>query len=141
MNRSQCVRSILVVSISLAFGCVHNPETVEKPTSIYEANAERLKRVRVGMSLEDFQSLFPEAYPGGQSGQTTAYELKHSQEYILKSEKRFRPLDQHFGIYQPPINRDTQLLWFYFFSERLVQWGKPNDWPSQPDKIIEIRQR
>lgn len=134
--------SILVcVVIPLICGCVHNPPTVEKPITIYEANAERLKKVRVGMPIAEFQSLFAEAYPAGQNGQITAYELKHYQEYILKSEKRFRPLDQHFGIYKPPIKRDTELLWFYFYNDRLTKWGKPNDWPTTPDQTIEIRQR
>ena len=132
---------VLVLVFGLLTGCVYNPPTVEKPTTVYEANKERLKKVRVGMSLAEFQSLFSEAYPTGQNGMITAYELKHYQEYILKSEKRFRLVDQHFGLYKAPIKRDTQLLWFYFYKDQLTKWGAPNDWPTNPDQIIEIRQK
>jgi hypothetical protein len=31
--------------------------------------------------------------------------------------------------------------WFYFFDGKLIQYGSPNDWPTEPDKIIEVRKR
>lgn len=32
-------------------------------------------------------------------------------------------------------------LWFYFFKGELVKWGRPYDWPTDPDLIIETRIR
>lgn len=34
-----------------------------------------------------------------------------------------------------------ETLWFYFYKDQLVQWGKPQDWPKNPDLIIEKRNR
>ena len=34
-----------------------------------------------------------------------------------------------------------QKTWLYFYNGMLVQWGSPGDWPSDPDKIVELRHR
>lgn len=93
------------------------------------------------MPLEDFRLLFPEAYVYGQNERTTAYELKDSQKFRLKADQDLRPLDSALGLYRAPIRTSSQLLWFYFNGEKLVKWGKPQDWPDKPDVIIEKRNR
>jgi len=108
---------------------------------INEAYAARLSNLDIGMSLADFRKAFPEAVPAGQSQSTTAYELQHSQQYILESDTRKQPLDYAAGIWTPKPRIDKKELWFYFFKSQLVQWGKPQDWPQNPDLIVETRAR
>ena len=89
------------------------------------------------MSLADFRQVFPEAYPGGQKGETTSYHLDLKQ--VLRD--RRRPVDASLGLYTPKNIVSDQSLWFYFYTARLVQWGRPEDWPERPDLIIEKRLR
>ena len=119
---------------------VINDPATELPSinSVYSA---RLSELNIGMSLQDFRSKFSEAIVAGQSGATTAYELSHSQQYILLSDTNRRPLDYAAGIWTPNPRTNKNELWFYFFKNQLVQWGKPRDWPQNPDLIIENRSR
>lgn len=108
---------------------------------IRQVNAPRLAKVKIGMPLEEFKGLFPDAYATGQAGETTAYELRLEQKYIDDADWEGRRLDKSIGLVPPRKRVDVQVLWFYFFTDRLIQWGRPNDWPERPDKILEIRQR
>jgi hypothetical protein len=63
------------------------------------------------------------------------------QRYIDDADWAGRPLDKALGFVPPRKRVDVQVLWFYFYTDRLVKWGRPNDWPERPDKILEIRQR
>jgi len=108
----------------------------EIPT-IQQAYAVRLGQLSIGLSLADFQTAFPEAYVGGQSGGTTAYELNKKTKYALKGD--WNPY--YSSVQDLAIKTDSQVLWFYFFDGKLIQWGKPQDWPANPDQIVEIRNR
>jgi hypothetical protein len=89
------------------------------------------------MSLADFRAAIPDAYAAGQSGQTIAYELAHVQTFVTRNDMLRQNLIWGFG--SPQARATKQLLWFYFNKDRLVQWGRPGDWPERPDLIIEMR--
>jgi hypothetical protein len=125
----------VLVSILSAPGC--GPQFAGEIRPIQQVHADRLSRLKIGMSLAEFRGIFPEAYPGGQKGTTTAYHLDSKQVIV----DRRRRLDQAAGIYTPQNVVSEQSLWFYFYDDRLAQWGRPNDWPERPDLIIENRSR
>ena len=135
--------SLLLFSSALLLltGCASSVDTVDEPQKIQEIYSGRLSTLKTGMALAQFRGVFPEAYVGGQSGLTTAYELKNTQKYVLESDMDRRPVDSALGLYHPRPRKLTQVLWFYFYDDRLVQWGLPNDWPTAPDKILEVRVR
>ncbi len=94
---------------------------------INEAYAEELDRITLGMSKQEVKTVMPSLRMRGQtyvSGEVIeALELQHNYwsgvgGYLIKD-----------------------FLWFYFYQNRLVKWGKPNDWPEKADFIIEQRNR
>lgn len=96
-------------------------------------------RVEIGQTEPEFLKVFPAAEAKGakatQKGNIKVYEVLY---------------DPH-GFPQEPGSRSDwgldangyycRLAWFYFWNDKLVQWGKPNDWPENPDTIIEVRHR
>ena len=96
-------------------------------TPIKEKLSDRLSLINLGMSKTEVQTIFPEAYPGGQNIKedgtvVEGLELKDSQYDITVD------------------NFVTQLLHFYFIDNKLVRWGSPQDWKErEPDTIIEDR--
>ena len=89
----------------------------------------------------EFKPIIPEAYPSAENGETAGYELRLEQKYIDDADWGGRYLDKSIGLVPPRKRIDVQVLWFYFWRDRLVKWGRPNDWPEHPDQILEIRQR
>ena len=129
--------SLLITGACLLMvvGCAApNPGDIRPIQAVY---ADRLARLSIGMSLSDFRQVFPEAYPGGQKDESTAYQLDLKQVLL----DRRRKVDAALGLYTPQNIVSDQSLWFYFHTDRLVQWGRPNDWPERPDVIIEKRLR
>ncbi len=133
--------SILLVIATLATGCATAPKdtlVVDHPNdlqSLHAALADRLSQLRIGMSLESFRRLMPEAYAGGQSDATTAYEVAQSQKYVTQDDLFMQNLVRGGGSPRPRTKQEV--LWFYFYKDQLVKWGRPQDWPDQPDVILE----
>ena len=89
-----------ILAIALT-GCVPSYPVVDQPPSIQATYASRLSQIKTGItSISDYQKLFPEAYPGGQNDDTTAYEIRDTQTFIMRADVR-RPLDTAVGIYSP----------------------------------------
>lgn len=136
---------LTITAISALAGCATAPqgvEVVDRPDqvrSIQQAHADRLAKIKTGMSLEAFRQVFPEAYVGGQSEQVTAYEMTHSAKYVTQNDIDRQNL--MWGAGSPRARSEKQVLWFYFYKDQLVKWGRPQDWPQNPDRIIEIRDR
>jgi hypothetical protein len=99
-----------------------------------------LRRVQIGMALNDFERALPDAYPIGAQGDTTAWEFTAKYEYI-DARDITRPVDFRAGIWHPAPRVKELPLWFYFRNGSLLSWGRPNDWPRPPDIIIEHRER
>lgn len=96
----------------------------------------RLKQVDLGMTKKDFWALFPEAEQRG------AKQYPKGAVEVLAvnwSYYSFTPTGE--GQRDTWSGTQNGQQWFYFYNGQLVQYGNPNDWPAEPDKIIEVRQR
>ena len=139
------MKTLVVLSILASLvGCATVPQgarLVDSPDaipSIQQEKASLLSKIKIGMSVSDFRTLVPEAYVAGQSQETTAYELAQIEKYVTKQD-----MDRQnfwWGAGSPDPHTAKQVLWFYFYKDQLVKWGRPQDWPEHPDLIIEHRQ-
>jgi len=136
---------VKLLCLCVLAGCAAAPKgarVVDSPAELPSIQAEKshvLSKLEIGMPLPEFSRIVPEAYVAGQSQETTAYEMVHTQKYVTKED-----IDgQNFwwGIGSPRARIHKQVLWFYFYKGRLVQWGEPQDWPARPDLILEKRIR
>lgn len=131
--------------VVITSGCATAPTgatIVDDPSnlpSVQAKYADRLGEIDIGMSLEEFKGVFPEAYVGGQNRQTTAYEIVDIQKYVTQADMDRQNLV--WGAGSPNPRSHKQILWFYFYQDQLVRWGRPQDWPDRPDVIIEERDR
>jgi hypothetical protein len=121
-------------------GCATVPRgtvLVDSPAelqSVQQEKAALLSQLTIGTPLAKFQQLVPEAYVAGQNEKTTAYELVHIQKYVTQGD-----IDRQniiWGAGSPNARTVKQVLWFYFYKDQLVKWGRPQDWPERPDLII-----
>ena len=138
------MRVLFVISILfLLGGCATPPKggyVVDDPSQLPNIQAEKsqqLSQLYIGMPLSEFKRTLPEAYVGGLSGQITAYEIIRMQKYVTPEDMRWQNCVWGFG--SPPARMYKQILWFYFYNNKLVGWGQPNTWPQKPDMILEER--
>jgi hypothetical protein len=114
----------LLVGFTFLIGCAGNMQENEK----------KLRQVELGMSKKEIFSIYEEAIPRGAkqypNGKVEVLEIKA--EYFSPNAKGSDPWT---GMATEPQ------IWFYFYNGKLIQFGQPNDWPKDPDKIIEIRNR
>jgi len=136
---------VIAIFVFALSGCATVPQgarladSPDQLPSIQQEKASLLNQVRVRMSLSDFQALIPDAYVAGQNAETTAYELAQIQKYVTKQD-----IDKQnfwWGGGSPDARTAKQVLWFYFYKDQLVKWGRPQDWPEHPDVIIEHREK
>lgn len=96
----------------------------------------QIKKVNIGMSKESFLKIFPEAVPRGAK--------KYSDGIVEVLEVDVAQY-AFFPTGEPNRNEWTGMeghhQWFYFEKAELIQYGQPNDWPKDPDQIIEVRSR
>ena len=132
-----------------AVGCVNGPAPKGMPIVYSEADIPstpqrllkgELRRVQVGMSQQEFEAALPAVYPIGAHDDITAWEYTAKYEYI-DARDITRPVDFRAGVWHPAPRVMELPLWFYFRESHLVSWGRPNDWPTRPDIIIEHRER
>jgi len=140
--------TLLTNSILLTYlliGCATPPrgatvvDDSSKAPGIYTHYAGQLSQLKIGMSLTKFHELLPQAYVAGQNNDQTAYELIYHQKYVTQDD-----MDQQnfwWGFGSPQAKIKEEVLWFYFFDDKLSRWGKPNDWVKEPDVVIEKRIR
>ena len=65
--------------------------------SIQQKYSDKLSKLKVGMNVQSFQQLFPQAYVGGQSGKTTAYELIYAQKYVTQDDIDYQNFRWGYG--------------------------------------------
>jgi hypothetical protein len=94
----------------------------------------KLRQIEIGMLKNQVIAVFDEAVPRGAkkypNGTIEVLEVRN--EYYAPFAARADPWTGY--VTEKPT-------WFYFYNGKLVQYGAPNDWPADPDRIIEIRQR
>jgi hypothetical protein len=100
--------------------------------------AQAAAQIELGMSKGEFVRLFPEAQPRGArrypNGAVEVFEL-------VVSEYRFAPSGDPSFDRNRMTGTESRLTWFYFYGGELVQYGTPDDWPANPDQLIEVRVR
>lgn len=101
--------------------------------SVQEKYSSQLSKLEIGMSFEDFRQIFPKAYVGGQNEKTTAYELIDVEKYVTQEDIDYQNFIWGFGSPKPQTAK--RILWFYFYDDKLVKWGRPQDWPENPYAI------
>ncbi len=96
----------------------------------------KLRQIKLGIDKHTFYQVFPSAIPRGAKSYSNG--IVEVLEANVKSYSFFPSGNPHrdelTGI-------ETSSIWFYFLNDALIQYGKPNDWPQEPDAIIEIRDR
>ncbi len=101
--------------------------------SVQEKYSSQLSKLEIGISLEDFRQVFPKAYVGSQNEKTTAYELVDVEKYVTQEDIDRQNVLWGFGSPKPQTAKRT--LWFYFYDDKLVKWGRPQDWWENPYAI------
>ena len=134
MNRRLFVSSLLFASlVGLSSSCASGG-------GIRTADYDRrvTQQVQIGMSKENFSLVFPEAVARGarayEDGVVEALEVVISDYSFFPSGAPNRVRNEVSGV-------ESAQTWFYFFDDQLVQYGYPEDWPTNPDRVIEIRNR
>lgn len=96
----------------------------------------RIRRVELAMTKNQFYEVFPEAIPRGAKkypkGTVEVLEVSYAYYSFMPTGNPNR---------NALTGMEGQPQWFYFYQDQLIQYGHPEDWPTDPDKIIEIRQR
>ena len=126
------IHKISFISILFAFLFVGCASTGLNKTDYYN----RLGKIELGMSKSEFKQIFPESIPRGakQYPKGTVEVLEVSYEYYSFFPTGNRNRHEWTG-------REGQPQWFYFYNGKLIQYGNPEDWPTDPDLIIEKRIR
>ncbi|MBN1806667.1 MAG: trypsin-like peptidase domain-containing protein [Sedimentisphaerales bacterium] len=126
--------SVVFLTLITLAGCASPPmgsivvnDESEIP-SIQQKYSDKLSKLKVGMNVQSFHQLFPQAYVGGQSGKTTAYELIYAQKYVTQEDIDYQNFRWGYG--SPKARTSKEILWFYFYDNKLVKWGRPQDWPN-----------
>ena len=126
------VYKILFLFVSIAFFIVGCASTGLNKKDYYN----RLGKIELGMTKSEFKQIFPESIPRGakQYPKGTVEVLEVSYKYYS-----FVPTGNpnRNGL----TGMEGQPQWFYFYNGKLLQYGNPGDWPSNPDLIIEKRIR
>jgi hypothetical protein len=120
---------VLVVLTLLLVGCA---STGLNKRDYYN----RLGKVKLGMTKSEFKEIFPESVPRGakQYSKGSVEVLEVSYEYYSFFHSGNRNRNEWTGM-------EGQPQWFYFYNGKLLQYGNPEDWPPDPDLIIEQRVR
>ena len=98
----------------------------------------KMRSVDIGMSKNDFRGIFPEANSRGAKAyaQGTVEVLE-----VMQATYQFMPTRRPEVVRDALSGMEYSPTWFYFYNGKLVQYGLPNDWPKNPDKIVEVRVR
>ena len=135
MKRLFCL--VLCAALSLAVcSCASAPKdaqrvkNIEDLRSVQSYYADQLEKLHPGMTVAEFRQLFPEAYPTGQSGEFTEYEIARDTKYVSDGDVLRQNLI--WGVGHPTAKHIKQSIWFYFQKERFVSWGTTKGWPNGP---------
>ena len=89
--------------------------------------AKELNQIKLGSTKEELLTILPDLVPRGQA-------------YVGNQVVEAQELQHNYwnGV---GGNLKHDLMWFYLHDNKLIKWGKANDWPQSPDLIIENRMR
>lgn len=97
----------------------------------------RMASISLGDSKKDFAKLFPEAKPRGArkypNGSVEVLEVP-VEKYSFWPSGQGVKRNEWSGMEGHPI-------WFYFYEGKLVQYGKPGDWPKEAEITVNVNSK
>ena len=113
----------VTVSLGLASSCAVNEFDLER--EVYE---RQVKQVTLGLSFNEFQSLFPQRISRGASkgdfGTLDAYEVAYAY-YSFAATGAERRNDF--------TGTERVITWFFFLNDRLIKVGEEDSWPTEAE--------
>ena len=114
---------LVVASLGLVSSCAVNEFDLDR--EVYE---RQIKQVRMGMTFDDFQSLFPQRISRGANkgefGTLVAYEVAYAYySFAATGVERRNTL----------TGTERVVTWFFFLNDRLIKVGKEDSWPTEAE--------
>ena len=113
----------VIVSLGLASSCAVNDFDLNR--EVYE---RQIKQVTLGMSFDDFQSLFPQRISRGANkgdvGTLVAYEVAYA--YYSFAATGAERRNKFTGT-------ERVVTWFFFLNDRLIKVGEEDSWPTEAE--------
>ena len=112
-----------VASLGLVSSCAVNEFDLDR--EVYE---RQIKQVTLGMSFDEFQSLFPQRISRGGNkgdfGTLVAYEVAYAYYSFAAT-----------GAERRNVFTGTErvVTWFFFLNDRLIKTGEENAWPTEAE--------
>ena len=113
----------VIVSLGLVSSCAVNEFDLER--EVYE---RQIKQVTLGMSFDEFQSLFPQRISRGANkgdfGTLAAYEVAYAYYSFAAT-----------GVQRRNTFTGTErvVTWFFFLDDRLIKTGMVDAWPTEAE--------
>ena len=114
---------LIIASLGLVSSCAVNEFDLER--EVYE---RQIKQVRLGMSFDEFQNLFPQRISRGASkgdfGTLAAYEVAYAYYSFAAT-----------GVQRRNTFTGTErvVTWFFFLDDRLIKTGSVDAWPTEAE--------
>lgn len=121
----KCLLVLIIASSGFVSSCAVNDFDLER--EVYE---RQIKQVRLGMSFDEFQNLFPQRISRGANkgdfGTLAAYEVAYAYYSFAAT-----------GVQRRNTFTGTErvVTWFFFLDDRLIKTGSVDAWPTE----VEIR--
>ena len=113
----------VVASLGLISSCAVNEFDLDR--EVYE---RQIKQVTLGMSFDEFQSLFPQRISRGANkgdfGTLVAYEVAYAY-YSFAATGAERRNDF--------TGTERAVTWFFFLNDRLIKVGEEDSWPTEAE--------
>ncbi|EHQ56297.1 hypothetical protein OMB55_00000020 [gamma proteobacterium HIMB55] len=121
----KCLLVLIIASSGFVSSCAVSDFDLER--EVYE---RQIKQVRLGMSFDEFQNLFPQRISRGANkgdfGTLAAYEVAYAYYSFAAT-----------GVQRRNTFTGTErvVTWFFFLDDRLIKTGSVDAWPTE----VEIR--
>jgi len=113
----------VIASLGLASSCAVNEFDLD-----HEVYERQIKQVSLGMSFDEFQSLFPQRISRGANkgdfGTLVAYEVVYAY-YSFAATGAERRNDF--------TGTERVVTWFFFLNDRLIKTGEEDSWPTEAE--------
>ena len=113
----------IIASLGFVSSCAVNEFDLDR--EIYE---RQIKQVRLGMSFDEFQILFPQRITRGANkgefGTLVAYEVAYAYYAFAAT-----------GVERRNTLTGTErvVTWFFFLNDRLIKTGEEDSWPTEAE--------
>lgn len=114
---------LIIASLGLFSACAVTEFDLER--EVYE---RQIKQVRLGMSFDEFQNLFPQRISRGANrgdfGTLAAYEVAYAYYSFAAT-----------GVERRNTFTGTErvVTWFFFLDDRLIKTGSVDAWPTEAE--------